>query len=420
MTGCCGLAATNSGAAAVYKVRMVLLLRIGVLILVCSGLLACASAPGRNFVPEALASEARLPGLDDIRIWGDEPPASLGRFIRRDGPLIAAKLDARAAAGKSLVSNMLVLTGGADDGAFGAGVLVGWTEHGDRPQFDLVTGISAGALIAPFAFLGSEHDAELRDLFTQYTAEQIYSTEILSGILGGNSLADSAPLEKLIETYVDRRFLRRIAQERARGRLLLVGTTNIDAQRPVYWDMGRIAQSRHKDAPALFRKVLLASAAIPGVFPPVRFPVEADGKSYEELHVDGGTTRNAFLSPSDFSFRALDAELGRQVARRLFVVRNGKLEPEYIATKETAVVIAQRSLETVLKGQTLGDLVRIYDRTRRDGIDFNLAAIPLAFKTPRAKPFDKAYMAALFQLGEAEARAGFRWLKKPPNAIAAR
>jgi predicted acylesterase/phospholipase RssA len=378
---------------------------------------ACATAPQRLFVPETLASEAELPGLDDIRIWGDEPPAMLAKFVRREATVLRAKFDGRA---NSSVSNILVLTGGADDGAFGAGLLVGWSVRGNRPKFDLVTGISAGALIAPFAFLGSEFDPQLRAVFTSYTSEQIYQTELLTGLLGGNAIADSAPLAKLIETYVDQALLNRIAQERARGRMLLVGTTNLDAQRPVYWDMGRIAQSRHKDAPALFRKVLLASAAIPGVFPPVRFTVQAGGKTYEELHVDGGTTRNAFLSPSEFSFRQLDATLGVQVRRRLYVIRNGKLEPEYVPTKETAVVIAQRSLETVLKAQTLGDLLRIYDKARRDNIDYNLAAIPLSFKTPRPKPFDQAYMQSLFNLAYEQASKGYAWAKIPPGAVSMR
>jgi hypothetical protein len=132
------------------------------------------------------------------------------------------------------------------------------------------------------------------------------------------------------------------------------------------------------------------------------------------------TRSNAFLSPSDFSFRSLDNAWGQRVKRRLFIVRNGKLEPEYLPTKETAVSIAQRSLETVLKGQTLGDLVRIHDRARRDGIDYNLAAIPLDFRAPRPKPFDKDYMAALFARGVEIGRTGTPWLKVPPNAVAAR
>jgi Patatin-like phospholipase len=262
-----------------YSCGMVRMWRQCVIGVMCLSLGACATAPSRHFVPEDLASTAQLPGLEDIRVWGDEAPAILSRFIARDGPAIIARLER---AGGAPTTNMLVLTGGADDGAFGAGLLIGWSSSGQRPRFDLVTGISAGALIAPFAFLGADTDPELQAIFATMAADQVYQPEILSGILGGNSLADSAPLERLIERHMDRTFLRRIAAERAKGRLLLVGTTNIDAQRPVYWDMGRIAQSRHKDAPALFRKVLLASAAIPGMFPPVRFAVEADGKTYEE------------------------------------------------------------------------------------------------------------------------------------------
>src|SRR5262249_20924332 len=161
-----------------------------------------------------------------------------------------------------------------------------------------------------------------------------------------------------IDRHVDRRLLRRVAEERAKGRFLLVGTTNIDAQRPVYWDMGKIAQLGNEESIDLFRKVLLASAALPGLFPPVRIEVTAGGKHYEEMHVDGGTTHGVFLSPAEFSFQQLDRALGVTVQRRLWVVRNGKLAPEYQVTDETTLAIAMRSLETLTRSQGLGDLTR--------------------------------------------------------------
>src|SRR6185436_11731498 len=261
--------------------------------------------------------------------------------LQAEMPKLKAKYHGRAKSGEKLVSNLLAISGGADDGAFGAGLLVGWTEHGDRPEFDLVTGISAGALIAPFAYLGSDYDRQLAGLFTSYSADQIYQSNVLSGLFGGNALADSAPLAQLIEQYVDARFLKRVAEERAKGRFLLIGTTNLDAQRPVYWDMGRIAQSKDPQAPELFRRVLLASASFPGIFPPVHIQVQAGGRQYEEMHVDGGTTREVFFTIADFRFNDIDRAIGRKVQRKLWIIRNGKIEPEYKPTQDSTFVIAQ-------------------------------------------------------------------------------
>jgi predicted acylesterase/phospholipase RssA len=390
---------------------------LAVIVSLAVGLAGCATPVERLAVPAALASEASVPGMGEIRLWGDAPFSPT--LLKPDLPVLRAKYQARAKRGEKLESNLLALSGGADDGAFGAGLLVGWTAHGDRPEFDLVTGISAGALIAPFAFLGRDYDKQLAGLFTTYGADQIYQANVLSGLFGGSSLADSAPLAQLIERYVDDRFLRRVAEERAKGRFLLIGTTNLDAQRPVYWDMGRIAQSRDPGAPELFRRVLLASASFPGIFPPVHINVKAGGHRYEEMHVDGGTTREVFFTVADFSYRDLDKAIGRKVARRLWVIRNGKIAPEYKVTQDSTFVIAQRSLETLAKNRGLGDLTRMYVRAKADGIDYNLAAIPAAFEAPHPKPFDRAYMQALYEVGVSLGRAGYAWAKLPPETVLA-
>lgn len=249
----------------------------------CLALVLCGCATGsdRLAVPAQLSGNAAVPGLGDVRVWGDAHFSHA--LLQAELPKLKAKY---TKAKPAPVSNLLALSGGADDGAFGAGLLVGWSAQGTRPQFDLVTGISAGALIAPFAFLGRAYDDKLAGLFTSYSADQIYQANILSGLFGGNALADSAPLASLIEHYVDPPLLRRIAEERAKGRFLLVGTTNLDAQRPVYWDMGKIAARGDRRALELFRKVLLASASIPGIFPPVLIEVEAGGQGYQEMHVE--------------------------------------------------------------------------------------------------------------------------------------
>lgn len=395
-------------------IRILKLLALALTVLLPS----CAAVPVRDAVPEAMVVEAELPGLQNVRIWGDAKIPNLDRLLAAEMPALKARAKARKATGSPL-SNMIAISGGADDGAFGAGLMVGWGESGTRPEFDLVTGISAGALVAPFVFVGKEYDTELSQIFTVHDAGDIYTADVMAGLFGGDALADSTPLANLITKYVDQRLLNRVAEERAKGRLLFIGTTNLDAQRPVYWDMGRLAQSRHPSAVETFRKVLLASASVPGVFPPVRFAVSANGRNFEELHVDGGPTREVFFAPSDFSFRAVDKALGQTTPRRLYIIRNGKLGPEFAVTKETTLGIAQRSIETLTKNQGIGDLFRMYSRTQDDKIDFNLMAIPETFKAPRPGPFNAGYMRTLYATGYELGRNPIAWQKAPPGVLAA-
>ena len=221
----------------------------------------CATISPRNVLPQANAGQIDLEGFHNIRFWGDASARAIETIMTADVP--------RTQTRSSPVSNFLAISGGAEDGAFGAGLLVGWSDAGTRPGFDLVTGISSGALIAPFAFLGREHDGQLREIFTKYGRKDIFTYNV-HGLIDGSALADDTPLANLIEKYVDDGFLQEVASERIKGRILLIGTTNLDTQRPVLWDMGRIAMSNNRDAISLFRKILLASATLPGVFPPVR------------------------------------------------------------------------------------------------------------------------------------------------------
>ena len=264
-------------------------------------------------------------------------------------------------------------------------------------------------------FLGSSYDRKLFEIFTQYSTEDMLHKQVLAGLLGGTALADSAPLARLIAKYVDRRMLDEIAREYRQGRMLLIGTTNLDAQRPVIWNMGEIAVSRHPDALALFRRVILASGSIPGVFPPIHIKVAAGGQSHEEMHVDGGPTRQVFLAPAQLSLRDLDRFYDAPPIRRLFIIRNGKLVPEYEAVKANTLAIGARTVGTLTMNQGFGDLLRIYATAKRDGADFNLAAIPANFEVISKEPFDRAYMQALFKTGEQLARKGYPWLKAPPE-----
>jgi predicted acylesterase/phospholipase RssA len=374
----------------------------------------CATIAPRNVLPQADAAQIELEGFHNIRFWGDASTREIQAIMMAD----ASKTEGRLSSGVERhppFSNLLAISGGAEDGAFGAGLLVGWSDAGTRPMFDLVTGVSSGALIAPFAFLGREHDGQLRDIFTKYERKDIFTYNV-HGLIEGSALADDRPLAKLIEKYVDEAFLQEVAKARLNGRILLIGTTNLDTQRPVLWDMGRIALSRDRDALGLFRKILLASATLPGVFPPVRIQVRVGGQSYDELHVDGGVTRQVFIAPSIFSFASHDPKPGRPATKpRLYVIRNGKIDPEWQSVSENVVSITQRSISTLIKNQGIGDLYRIYSITRRDGIDFNLASIPPDFSETSDEPFDQKYMIALFDRGYNLASHNYSWVKAPPG-----
>lgn len=369
----------------------------------------CAAITPRNALPEA-AVHVEPDGFHNIRYWGDE--AVDANPSARNAVAAAEPSVTRRDTRRDL--NLLAISGGAEDGAFGAGLLAGWGDAGNRPAFDMVTGVSSGALIAPFVFLGREHDAQLREIFTKYGRKDIFAYNVPS-LLQGSSLVDDSPLFHLIAKYIDADFLREVARERSKGRVLLIGTTDLDAQRPVLWDMGHIAASGNPEALDLFRKVLLASATLPGVFAPVRIKVRVAGKDYDELHVDGGVTRQVFIAPS--ILRLVSGHPGRKVAdrSRLFVIRNGRIDPRWESVSENVLSVTQRSLSTLIKNQSIGDLYRIYSIAKLNGIEFNLASIPADFDLQTDEPFDQKYMAALFDRGYDMGSHGYPWIKSLPD-----
>ena len=309
----------------------------------------------------------------------------------------------------------LAISGGGDNGAYGAGFLNGWTASGARPEFKGVTGISTGALIAPFAFLGPKYDYVLKQVYTTTSQKDIFRKRGLLKALFGESMADTAPLAKVIESQVTREFLDEIAAEYAKGRLLLVGTTNMDSLEPVIWNMTAIAASKDPRAVTLFRRLLLASASIPGAFPPVMIDQTIDGKSYQEMHVDGGTMAQVFLYPPSISVAGMP-----QRKRVLYVIRNARLDPDWSNTDRRTMTIAMRAIESLTMTQGVGDLYRIYATAERDGIDFNLTYIPPTFHVARREQFDTQYMQALYDVGFGAAKAGYQWEKYPPGFAAPR
>jgi patatin-like phospholipase len=377
---------------------------------VLAAALAACGGLVRNALPEGAGLTPVLAADGPIRFWGDAVPDRIEGLVRqRDEQYRAAGINPSGA------MSYLAVSGGGSDGAFGAGLLVGWSEAGTRPRFDIVTGVSTGALIAPLAFLGPAYDPQLKEIYTSYGLEEIARRRSLLSIAAEASVADNGPMAGLIERYVTDEFLERIAGEHRKGRRLLIGTTYLDAQRPVIWNMGEIALRRDPQAAKLFRTIMLASAAIPGVFPPVLISVELNGQTFDEMHVDGGVTSQVFLFPSQFDPRSVDKRLGRNPGRRLFVIRNARLHPEWETVPPEIIKIAGRSISSLIKYQGRGDIDRLYLQSRRYGADFNLASIPESFSDREKAPFDRQYMSALFDTGYDLGRRGYHWQKKPPD-----
>lgn len=388
---------------------------VGLLMASTLCLAGCAAAIPRNGIADAkLAQEAEIPGMYGVRFWADDVPKNpIAEIKRRTAHMPPIARDAKHIDGRPVIET-LALSGGGSDGAFGAGVLAGWTARGDRPEFEVVTGVSAGAIIAPFAFLGPSEDEKLHVIWTQYKQNQVITTQLLPALFGGPALADTTPLADLIAHYVDRKFLDRIAAQYRRGRILMVLTTNLDAQRPVVWNMGEIALNKSPRAIELFRKVILASAAIPAAFPPVKIEVEANGKFYDELHVDGGTTREVFVLPTEAPIKAFDALYPRPPIRKFFIIKNGKASPEQEVVKPTTLQIASRAISTLIKSQNDGELYHIYRIALDAGSDFNFMSVPSSFRYKTNQIYDPKYQAALYAEGVKEGRRG-RWLKAPPG-----
>jgi predicted acylesterase/phospholipase RssA len=310
----------------------------------------------------------------------------------------------------------LAVSGGGENGAFGAGLLCGWSEHGTRPVFELATGVSTGALTAPFAYLGSSYDPQLRAVFTEINASSVLEKRSFTAALFNDAMTDNSPLFQTISGYVNETMLAALAKSYDDGRLLLIGTTDLDAQQPVIWNIGAIAKSGHPRALDTIRRILLASAAIPGAFPPTMFDVTLDGVAYQEMHVDGGAVAQAFLYPAALTRQRRERMAGGKlvVPATAYVIRNGRLDPEWASTERRTMGIAARAISTMIAASGINDVIRMYNTTRRDGIGFNLAYIGSDFTKELPQPFDQGYMRALFDYGYQRARMGYPWAKQPP------
>jgi predicted patatin/cPLA2 family phospholipase len=361
-------------------------------------LAGCGSAPRIQY-RAADAMSSRVLNLDELRRYADEPASAFHSDMAvsfRAGPL-----------------SYLALSGGGADGAYGAGVLNGWTAQGTRPEFSVVSGVSTGALIAPFAFLGAAYDATLRDVYTSGIAESLLDTPNFLNALFGSGLFGNTRFRELVARYVDQDMLAAIAAEQAKGRRLFIVTTNLDTQRTVIWDMGRIASIGSPQALSLFRDVVAASASIPVVFPPILIDAEANGNRFQEMHVDGGVTAPVLTLPEAFLLR--NATLASGPRTSIYILINNKVERDFQLVPNRTVDIAARASASATKTQTRSVLYETYDFARRNKFGFNLTYIDKEIPSPTSAGFEANYMRALYQYGYERARAGDFWVKAPPS-----
>lgn len=297
--------------------------------------------------------------------------------------------------------SILALSGGGADGAFGAGALVGLARSGTRPRFAVVTGVSAGALIAPYAFLGPDWDDQLTDAYTSGRAEHLLQPRGL-GVLFGSSVYSGSPLAQLVDHYLTEALIKAVAREAAGGRLLLVATTNVDTGETVVWDLGSIALNGGSRAKAEFRDVLVASASVPGMFPPVIMRVPEHGASYEEAHVDG-TATVPFLAP---------AALTSRPATAVYVLVDGSLSEQPLSVPLRFRSILSRSISTGLTHMVRTELELTAATTQLNGAGLEYSAIPVAYPTLAAFDFRASGMRSLFDYGYQCARAGRLWISQ--------
>jgi predicted acylesterase/phospholipase RssA len=369
----------------------------------------CASSTSpRLDYTQAEAETADVPGMPaDVRFYADSPAFVFERFRQS----VAVQAQAR----HEPVTYLALSSGGAD-GAFGAGFITGLDATHQRPNFTIVSGISTGALMAPFVFLGPQYDPTLERLYTDGYAQALVKDASFFNALIGNALVDSDKLGRFIAQYVDQSVLDAVAAEHRRGRRLLIVTTNIDQQRSVIWDMGAIANSHSPNALKLFRQVLAASASVPALFPPRLIDVESGGRAFQEMHVDGAAIRQVYVAPDAVIYGGA----GAAGIKDLYILVNNKIDPTFKVVENGTVSVAARGLSTVLKREGRNNVLSSYTYAATHGVGYHIAFIDADAPEPpsgdASEQFSTAYMKELFARGEARGRLASPWMSHPPLA----
>ena len=338
---------------------------------------------------------ASVPGMPDARFWADSETDFEKALPPQRGP-------------------WLILSTGGADGAFGAGLLNGLSAAGKRPDYAVVTGVSTGALMAPFVFAGPRYDAALAAVYTHTSAADIFE---VGGT--GESFLDTWPLKDLIAKQITPALLADIAAAHQAGRRLFIVTTDLDAERSVVWNMGAIAvhATAHSTNPGgeeaikLFRNILLASGSVPGAFPPVLIDVESNGKRFAEMHADGGVGGQFFVTPPALMQSTSSYKIP---ADALYIVVNSSLAPEFQVVERSTPMILAQTVSMAIKADLRVLLDRAYVAAKNSGIGFNVATIPPSFNAPSRGAFDPDYMKALFNVGHDQGKSENPFAAEPP------
>jgi hypothetical protein len=374
----------------------------------------------RHAVPESLVGKAVVVGMSDARHYTDKP---VPMFMKQ------SLVDSFNEEGSSayLVDGVktypvLIVGGGVSNSAYGIGLLNGWAKEGSRPAFKIVTGYSSGSLIAVSTFSGKEYEDWLRDLFTSMSTKDVMKEKNVFSVLFGDSVNSSELFAKKIDEIVDEKLMTKIAQEHKKGRRLYVGTSDLDAQEFVVWDMGAIACKGGPDSVKVFRKVLLASCSFPVMVPPVYFEVEAGGKRYDEMHADGGVIGGIFhvdrLMEDAISASESSGTGQKKFKTRIYVLNCCYMSPHSKQVEDNLAAITSRAIETNGASKMAGDTYRMYAFAKEKGWDYNLAYIPEDFDPDQKEMFDKQEMKRLFKRGYDDALEGYKWHKAPPGLVA--
>jgi predicted patatin/cPLA2 family phospholipase len=331
------------------------------------------------------------------------------RFLSTDRASVeaqsAAALQRLRTLSKDGTLRALVLSGGGAGGAFGAGALVGLSRRQERPQYDVITGVSTGALIAPFAFLGSDWDAQLTEAFTSGRGAQTSVRGLLALPLGASHR--SAALTALVDHYVTPDLIRAVAREAGGGRLLWVATTDLDKEETVIWDLGAIAMRGGEPARQLFRDVVVASASIPGVFDPVLIHVQQGGRMYDEMHVDGNASASLFIAPAAAYFALLDQRSldGAQV----YVLINGQIIDAPETTPFKLRPIVARTFSVALKHMSRAQIVAVDQFAEKYRMSVRSTYLPFDYPQYSSADFRASTMRPLFEYGARCAQSGRLW-----------
>lgn len=359
---------------------------------------------------------------EPLRFWGDRIPKSLAPsdssdnrdFDQRKIEQIKQQPYAPQVIGDRF--NVLVLSGGGPRGAFGAGVIHGLKDKGLLPEYSMITGVSAGALIAPFVFVGGDRLDQLKELMLDLNDQSMLGGTSFLHFLFGDALSEGESFYQLVQDTYDDAFIQEIAAQYRAGKRIFIGTTHFDSGKQMIWNLGAIANSNISNKNDLIHQILTASSSIPGVFPPQFIPVYHQGKKLEEMHVDGGLSSQLFFDPMGFDYTRFVKSLGYADAPRVYTIRNGRIKTEFEFVGDDTISLAARSIDNLIMAQTRGDIARELYITKKIGAEFYLTYIDSDFdkKPAKGKVFDKEYLKALYDYGYFKAQHADFWKKDLP------